>query len=70
MAAPIRYDASGRIFPSGPPVPLFKPPVREVLQSISRQQYAVADHGRRFLVSAELGREVTSPITLLINHSP
>jgi serine/threonine protein kinase/Tol biopolymer transport system component len=70
MGVPIRPDPEGRTLRPGTPVPLFKPSIGDVVQRISRQHYAVAANGDRFLVDTVAGQDAASPIQVILNLKP
>jgi Tol biopolymer transport system component len=68
MSIPLEFDADGKDFKAGTPVPLFKAPMAGGPNNNSlAQQYMVSD-GQRFLVIA--APTVESPITVIRNWKP
>jgi hypothetical protein len=64
----LEFDADGKDFKAGTPVPLFKAPMAGGPNNNSlAQQYMVSD-GQRFLVIA--APTVESPITVIRNWKP
>lgn len=64
-AVPIRYSADGKEIRPGEPVALFPTGVGGAVHSNDRQQYVVADGGKRFLMNTLT--EANSPITVILN---
>jgi hypothetical protein len=64
-AVPIRYSADGKEIRPGEPAALFATGVGGAVHSNDRQQYVVADGGKRFLMNTLT--EANSPITVILN---
>jgi Tol biopolymer transport system component/DNA-binding winged helix-turn-helix (wHTH) protein len=65
MAVPIRYSGNGREIRPDTPVSLFPTGVGGAVHSNDRQQYVVAEDGKRFLMNTL--SEANSPITVILN---
>jgi len=64
-AVPIRYSADGKEIRPGEPAALFATGVGGAVHSNDRQQFVVADGGKRFLMNTLT--EANSPITVILN---
>jgi hypothetical protein len=69
MSIPLEFNADGKDFKAGTPMPLFKAPMAGGPDNNSlAQQYMVSKDGQRFLVIA--APAVESPITVIRNWKP
>jgi serine/threonine protein kinase/Tol biopolymer transport system component len=68
MAVPIQLDAQRNVVDVGTPVALFMTTLAGIPQDDSGRQYMVSRDGQRFLMDTR--REVTVPITVVLNWKP
>jgi hypothetical protein len=69
MAVPLRFTVQGTVLEALSPVALFDGKVGGPLSTDSRQQYAVAADGQRFLMNT-IAEQKAAPISVLVNWQP